>query len=347
MIVDSDVLNDERVPDRELVVHRRDDLESILEEYRLSARQDPTRNLFITGPTGVGKTMLARLSLQLIQEQTGARTAYVDCWTDYTRSEIIYAIGKDVLETPVHRDTMSVDDVLRQLRQLPGQYRHVVLDEADQIAETDVLRDLHTCPDIQLVLIAHTEEDLWATVPDHIRSRISAGPVLTLEKYDATQLADVLEERANRAFGRRVIGQKLLERIASAADGDARVAIAALREAGQNADGDDSARSIEPRHIQRAIPNAREAIHDRSVDRLNDDQTVLYEIICEKGVISPGELYDEYRDRVDEPRVERTLRSYMRKLEHYDVVESRGNGKAKRFQPGNVDFEADSAVGGH
>ncbi|MFB6185807.1 MAG: hypothetical protein ABEI86_02930, partial [Halobacteriaceae archaeon] len=56
-------------------------------------------------------------------------------------------------------------------------------------------------------------------------------------------------------------------------------------------------------------------------------QRILYEVIDRSGPIAPSNVYHEYRQRVreeldEEPRAERTLRKYLKKMQHYHLIES-------------------------
>ncbi|MFB6292323.1 MAG: AAA family ATPase, partial [Candidatus Nanohaloarchaea archaeon] len=69
----------------------------------------------------------------------------------------------------------------------------------------------------------------------------------------------------------------------------------------------------------------------KSEDKLNRHQQVLYEIIKDAGEIKPGELYERYEERVEEPKVKRTLRKYLQKMDHYRLIESEGEGRWRSY----------------
>jgi len=124
----------------------------------------------------------------------------------------------------------------------------------------------------------------------------------------------------------------VLERIADAAAGDARVAIGVLRSAARRAqqrgDGEVTLDTVEA-----SIPDARDTIEQRTVDKLTPHQRALYEVLDERGELSPGELYDRYRDRVDDPKSRRTVRTYCAKLEHYNLVVAEGEKRGRTYRP--------------
>jgi len=91
VIVDGRVLREDFVPSE--VVHRHDEvnlLSETLEPLLSDGRPDPS---FLFGPTGVGKTCIARYTLAQLREQEPAvRVAYVNCWQEYTRFRVLYRI---------------------------------------------------------------------------------------------------------------------------------------------------------------------------------------------------------------------------------------------------------------
>lgn len=55
-------------------------------------------------------------------------------------------------------------------------------------------------------------------------------------------------------------------------------------------------------------------------------QALLEEIEVEER-IAPGDLYEKYRRNVENPKSERTIRNYLRKLERYDLISAEGSAR--------------------
>lgn len=98
--------------------------------------------------------------------------------------------------------------------------------------------------------------------------------------------------------------------IADAAAGDARVAISILRSAARRAEQQD-AETIDFGTIHEAIPEGRSEITQKNIGQLISHQRTLYGIIEEYEALAPGDLYEHYRERVDEPRSNCTVRNYL------------------------------------
>lgn len=122
-----------------------------------------------------------------------------------------------------------------------------------------------------------------------------------------------------------------MEEITDAAAGDARVAIGILRTAAHRA-SQHSAETITDQFIRDAIPEAKAEITQKSIDKLTDDQRILYEIIADAGEIAPGDLYERYEKRVDDPKTKRMVRNYLTKLCHYNLIEATGNDRGRRYR---------------
>jgi Cdc6-like AAA superfamily ATPase len=65
---------------------------------------------------------------------------------------------------------------------------------------------------------------------------------------------------------------------------------------------------------------------------LSPHQRVTYRVIEEHGKIAPGELIEEYRERVDDPKSNRTIRNYLNKLERYDLVAAEGTTRDRMYR---------------
>lgn len=318
--------DDRSVPERELVVHRRDEMDALARELRPGPTSGPAPTTYMLGPTGTGKTMSARLVLERLRDRTAIETCYVNCWGTTSRHDLLHeCVSVLVAPTP---DNTSTGDLCRRLHTEPDWYRVVVLDEIDQLAGLDALYDLYEAPGLSLVLIANGEEQLWQGIDDRITSRVSAGHRIRFHPYDTPALMDILRKRSEHAgVG---VDDAQLERIAQHAAGDARLAIRTLREAAENATG--RYWVIEAEDVAAAIPDAERQLRRESIDRLGEHQRVVLDVVEECGPVRMSTLYGHYEDRVDEPRVERTVRTYLQKLIEYDLVESEGDKRGRQYR---------------
>ncbi|GAB3021481.1 Cdc6/Cdc18 family protein [Natronobiforma cellulositropha] len=330
MIVDSRVLREDFVPSE--VRHRHDEVSHLSETLEPLLCDEPPETAFLFGPTGVGKTCIARYTLAALREQRpDVRVAYVNCWQEYTRYRVLYRV-LEALERAfdVHGSTPTAD-LFDRLARADERPIVVVLDEADQLEETEVLYDFHRLRHVSPVLIANREEELFAHFDDRVRSRLRAGTRVYLERYRADELVAILEERVRQGLEPGVVDEPQLRAVADAAAGDARVAIGTLRTAARLSSQRGRER-ITDEVLETAIPDTRAAIRRETIEGLIEHQRVLYELITDAGEIAPRDLYDAYETRVDEPKTTRTLRNYLTKMVHYDLIEARGRKRGRTYR---------------
>lgn len=331
MITDARVVQPEFIPQE--VKHRDaevDHLSSVLTPITDGERADP---VLLHGPSGVGKTCIAQFTVERLREAVlELNHQYVNCWEDHNRFKTLYRLLEGINGTfDVHRQSTPRDVLLDRLREYDGPPYVVILDEVDQLADKSLLYDLYRIPTLTMILIANEEQALFAPLDDRLNSRLQNCTRIGFTQYSDDELVAILRDRIRWGFAEGVIDTPRLESIANYAAGDARVAIGILRQAARAAEqaGDEE---ISRAVIHESVPEAKSRIKRQTVDRLTTDQEVIYEIVDDAEAIGPGELYERYCDAVDDPRTRRTVRNYLTKLEHYDLVVSEGNTKGRVYR---------------
>lgn len=227
----------------------------------------------------------------------------------------------------VHLTEGTRPRLLDRLQETDGRPRYVILDEADQLAETNVLYDLLEMPDLHLVLIANKEKDLFQGISERLQSRLTVGVRIECNAYSVRELTEILEKRAAAAFHSTTDYEtRHLEFIAEHADGDARIAIQTLRVAANT-----GGHGLTDDAVTAALPEARTQLRRKNLDALNEHQRLLYEIITDESPIKPGDITAEYREQIEDPRSYRTVRKYLSKLRQYDLVEAEGEGFGRTY----------------
>lgn len=292
---------------------------------------EPATGLVLHGPSGTGKTSSSRYLLgQLRQHMFNLETAYVNCWSDHSRYGVLYRIADSVQGiTPSkhERSTAALRDAIHQV----DNPIVVLLDEADQLDEPEILYDLYEEESLHVALTANDYEDVTVGLDERLQSRLRTYKEVKFKPYSPSTLFPILEQRAQHGLQPDVIDRDLLEDIARSANGNARDAIAALKGAAQAA-VDDSADSISGDHVRVAIETASHDVQRETLSRLNDHQYTIYEIVADYDVLSPGDIFDHYQDRVDEPRSQRTVRKYLRKLSEYDLLTATGTAQSREYE---------------
>jgi orc1/cdc6 family replication initiation protein len=324
MIEDARYLRSGFVPSE--VVHRDPEVNHLSNVLRPLVDGEPADTVFITGPTGSGKTCIAKFTVdRLRQNNLDIESIYINCWNDHTRFQVLNDTLEEVHNTvDIHRQSTSHDVLLDRLRDHDGPPCVVTLDEVDQLEDKKLLYELNQMQGFSLILIANDRDELLAKVNDRLASRLRGAEQIRFHRYISDELVDILSERAKRGLVPDSIADEELETIADDASGDARVAIATLRIAAKQAERD-IAEKITSDRVEAAAPNARKEIRQKNLESLTDHQRAVYDVIKEYGEIAPSELYQEYKTRVKNPKSDRTIRNYLQKMKRYNLVRAEGS----------------------
>jgi orc1/cdc6 family replication initiation protein len=333
MIRNARVLQPEFIPGE--VKHRDAEVSHLSDTLRpLSTGEGHTTPSFLYGPSGAGKTCIARYAVtQLRENVVDLNHQYVNCWEDYSRFKALYSVLDGINKTlDIHRQSTPRDELLDRLRDYDGPHYVVILDEVDQLRDKDILYDLYRTQNLTMILIANREEDVFSVLDERLHSRLQSCVRIRFDSYSLRELVAILRDRVQWGLEPNVIGEEGLEVIADHAAGDARIAIGILRNATQLAvqHGHDE---ITTDVIRNAVPEAKTEIKQQTTEKLTDHQKIVYDIIVETGGIGGGDLYERYCQQVDEPKTRRTMRNYVTKLEQYNLVTAEGNTKARVYRP--------------
>ncbi|MBC5793401.1 MAG: orc1/cdc6 family replication initiation protein [Nanohaloarchaea archaeon] len=330
VIEDARVLTADFLPNR--MVHRNSQLNEIKRCLEPILDGKNPRNMLLYGPPGTGKSTMAEYVVDELQKHSSTVVwGSVNCWRYPSRFKVYYNLLQDIGVNLIHRTGTPTDELVDKFREkVSGRPSIVILDEVDQIEEERILYDFARENNIGLIMIANKETALY-DVDQRIRSSLEGTKEVRFPAYPQEELVDILKDRRKWGLRKEAVDNQQLNRIASRADGDARVAINGLRIAAEEAENRDM-EEITDAIVENALPQAEEENKSKSVDKLNGHQEVLYEIIKEEGEISPGELYEEYEEKVDDPKTERTRRKYLKKMDHYRLIESEGEGRWRKYR---------------
>ncbi|NEU55868.1 Cdc6/Cdc18 family protein [Halorussus sp. MSC15.2] len=338
MITDARVLRTGFVP-RE-VEHRDAEVTHLTEILAPLTDGNPADTTLLLGPSGVGKTCLAKYTAeQLRQEVLDVEYQYVNCWQNFSEFRTLYRILEGLGKTvDIHRQSTPRDELYERLRKYDGPPCVVILDEADQLEDKSLLYHLHELPQFSMLLVANRERELFGNADERLTSRLTGCERVRFDRYDSDELVSIMDARVKSGLEEGAIDRDQLATIADAAGGDARVALSILRTAARQAHQSYESQ-ITDDIVAASIPEARAERHEKDVDTLTPHQRTLYEIIEERDAVSPSELYEEYRERMDDPKTDRTVRNYLSKMDQYDVIRAEGTSRDRTYRSVSETFE--------
>jgi Cdc6-like AAA superfamily ATPase len=347
MLWDESVFRDGWVPRR---LERRDDeQEQLAAALRPAVRGEPPADVVISGPSGVGKTALARCQLKALRLEADVCSTHVQC-LGQSSGPICREL---VCEHPRGGDpshTAPVDDVRSELAAITERPYVVVLDEADDICRTNLLGWLEEIDAVVTVAICH-DVDEWL---GHLDAATARGRRhIPLETYSVDALASILAQRADLGLRHGAVDRQLLERIAQRCAGVARTAIQTLYEAAKRASEDRRA-TIEETDIGPAAEAARRRIRAANLSSLPVGHLLLYHLIQqapggERSASDLAAVYDDVaadalQDHPVTPAAPATRRRYLSKLTDYGLITSTGENRHKSYIALDPDLKVPEAV---
>jgi Cdc6-like AAA superfamily ATPase len=325
MITQSEVFRESRLP--RTLVHREPEMDQISRALQPALRGDRPEDLLISGPSGVGKTTLARLFLDNPRSPTNVDTTIIRSLGETTGSILRDAINEHPSDASVHRG-VATDRLAGVLRDAVDAPYVLVLDEADDLPETDVLEELSGVPGVAVIAIAHDADDWLARIDQRHRPQFDGEHHVRLSRYAPDELADILEPRADQGLEAGAISRSQLEQIADGVAGVAREGIQTLKWAARLASrrGHDT---ITGRDIVDAREEAQREIRAAALESLPFHHHVLYELVRRDAPIESHALHDGYEaiaaeayaDHVGTPIGARSRTLKLRKLAEYGLVE--------------------------
>ena len=347
MLWDESVFRDGWVPRR---LERRDDeQEQLAAALRPAVRGEPPADVVISGPSGVGKTALAKCQVDALRLEADVCSTHIQCLGS-AAGEICRDLVREHPRGGDPSHTTPVDDVRADLAAITERPYVVVLDEADDICRTDLLGWLDGIDAVATVAICH-DSDEWLGHLDAATARDRRH--IPLKTYSVDALASILAQRADLGLRHDAAGRQLLERIAQRCAGVARTGIQTLYEAARRA-SEDRRGTIAEADIGPAAEAARRRIRAANLSSLPVGHLLVYNLVqqADGGRLSAGRLADRYDEvaagalagHPATPAAPATRRRYLSKLEDYGLIASTGENRHKSYIALDPDLEVPDAV---
>jgi len=346
IFLDERFLYPEFLPEK--LIHREKEIESLVYCFEPILKARKPLNVFLAGPTGVGKTVSVKYVLSQLEESFDrAKSIYLNCFEFNSRSSVLSSIANFV-GAGIPRRGLATDEIFSHM--LEGMKKCgftpiVILDEVDQllISESnakllyDLLRVIeYEKQRIGIVMISN-DAALVSKLDSRIRSSMAEQTIL-FEKYSPQELKSILSSRAELAFIKNAISPDVIGIAAAHAaklGGDARVAIESLLKAGRIAERE-NAKEVSIDHLKKAFEFVDSASLLKGLPHLSEIEIDLLKIIAENQPIVSGKVYEIYSTLVEAPLKQRRLREILLDLAKKNFISiksmMRGNkGNTKEF----------------
>ena len=251
-----------------VLVHRDEEYRQLSRVFRPVVESKASQRALITGSVGVGKTVLAqRFGMDLETTAKGRRLnldyLHINCRKDKSLHAVLAKLVHHYNPRwPYHGlgPEKLLDMVITYLNAHDA-YLMLTLDELDyfiQLNGPDLLYSLTRAAEesgapnrISIIAIARDKNFLRSLDP--ATQSTFMHNVLALDRYTASQLADIMRQRIGEAFKAGAVEDETVELIADIASrwGDARFALELLWRAGMVADGEGKD-VVAPEHARRA-----------------------------------------------------------------------------------------------
>ncbi|MHA1686782.1 MAG: ORC1-type DNA replication protein [Candidatus Heimdallarchaeaceae archaeon] len=343
--------------------HREEDFRTLARQFRyfINSSNAPSQNVIITGPTGSGKTTLARrfeTMINSIKGQLQIKVIYINSRI-YKSTYLLMNTLVRSLQPAIPPRGYSFEELHSLFIQLLENTKTkiiLILDEVDYLISRIGKDFLYT-----LLRINEMTSNSWMSfifvarnlsfirlLDVSTQSSLSSYN-LPLSKYSREAILDILKARAQEAFFEGTVTDDTFELISDIVSnsGDARYAIELLWGAAQCAD-DEMSPIVYPDHVRRAKSLIHPELRTEALSALSlHEHLVLLGIIrklkhTKKAYLTTSEVIsgyivvcEEYNQR---PRKHTQLWSYIKELSKQDIIQTKISGKGMHGKTTLVSF---------
>jgi cell division control protein 6 len=263
----------------QILPHRRPQIDQMASILAPSLKNETPSNILIYGKTGTGKTAVVRyvgteLESASLHMGTSCRVVHLNCEVIDTQYRVLAQISKsltgddeaasDKARSVIPMTGWPTDQVYQELKnqlEATGGVLVIVLDEIDKLVKKSGDETLYNLTRINTdlkkskVSMIGISNDL--SFKDFLDPRVLSSlseEELVFPPYNAPQLCDILQQRAEIAFNDHVLEDGVIPLCAALAaqeHGDARRALDLLRVSGEIADRDESDK-VREKHVKQA-----------------------------------------------------------------------------------------------
>lgn len=316
---DENILRDSYQPDT--LIERNEELAAYQSALRPVVNNAQPKNIFLYGQTGVGKTLATQMVLDRLVadlesiDTVDLETVFLNCKSLSSSYQVAahlvneFRTPENEIKTTGYPSGMINSMLWDHLNELEATHCLIVLDEIDSIGSDDeILYQVPRANDNGVVTETHVgvigiSNDF--TFRDNLSARVKdslCDEEILFSPYDANELRNILEQRADLAFHDSVLEDEVIPLAAAFAgqsSGSARQALRRLYKAGDLA-RDEGADRVTEEHIRQADEVVeRDKVREELVRLPDQSKLTLYALLTLK---SEDELpakrttiYERYR----------------------------------------------------
>lgn len=351
---DQSKLSPDYVP--ESLVHRDEEFRKLSRLFKPVLKDNVSQRVLITGSVGVGKTALSTKFGQEFETAAKKRGlshdyVHVNCRKNGTPHLVLRKIAERYLPRLPRRGFAHqelLEEVVRLLESKDA-YLTIALDELDFFVRqngTDLLysltridEELNAPNRLSLIAISRTQN--FARLLDEATRSTFMHNRIDLDKYNASQLADILKYRIKVAFVSGAVREGCVDLISEVASrrGDARFALELLWLAGRAAD-EEGSEEVSSEHARKAKAQIHPGIRREVLEDLGHHERLLLLAgarrlkISDRSYVLTGELEEAYKvvceEYSEEPYKHTKIWELLKKMSDLGLIDTRTSGKNHR-----------------